>query len=169
MRRILLFSLITALAALSLSALPAFSADSGAVNMTIEVASPCILVAPDNVALEPATFSASEESPSKSLTKSSHQVQNCAGKSEPLFARTTNAVGSTGATWLIVHPQTIGLNRYALQLDSQPLSASDEAVSSGPLAAGEARTFNLMLWMPTAGSDGSGQTMSMSLTYTATF
>jgi hypothetical protein len=137
--------------------------------MTIEVASPCILVAPDNVALEPATFSASAESPSKSLTKSSHQVQNCAGKSEPLFARVTDAAGSTGATWLIVHPQTIGLNRYALQLDTEPLSTSNQAVSSGPLLSGESRPFDLTLWMPTAGSDGAGQTMSMSLTYTATF
>ena len=169
MRRMLLTCLAAGLAAAALSALPASGADSGTVNMTISVASPCLLISPDHVEFPPTSFSPSAESPRKAEGKHSHQVSNCSETTEPIFAKGTDAVGSVGAHWALVDAPGIDVNKYALDLGHQHVTRSDQAVVSGPLAPGEDRLMDLFLWMPTVGSAGSGQTMSMSLTYTATF
>jgi hypothetical protein len=169
MKRIFLCGLVTALGALGLSALPAFSADSGALNMTVAVASPCLTVAPDSGTFGPKSFSASAEAPATTDLDTRPTVTNCSQTSEALFVRATDALGSGGASWTLTDPQSIGVNHYALKSGSQALDSRDAPVTSGPLAAGDLIRPVVLLYMPTAGSDGSGQTMSMSLTYTATF
>jgi hypothetical protein len=137
--------------------------------MTVAVASPCLTVTPDSGTFGPQTFSASAESPSTTDLDTRPTVTNCSGSSEPLFVKGTDALGDAGATWTLAAPQTIAVNRYALKSGSQALTVTSESVASGLLAAGDVIRPFVVLYMPTAGSDGAGQTMSMSLTYTATF
>jgi hypothetical protein len=169
MRRIFLGGLVAGIVVLSLSALPALGADSGTLNMSVAVASPCLTIAPESAAFAAQTFSASAESPSTTDLDTRPTVTNCSESSEALFVRGTDAVGSVGARWTLGDPQSIAVNHYALKSGSQALSVGNEPVASGPLAAGDVTRPAVVLYMPTAGSDGSGQTMSMSLTYTATF
>jgi hypothetical protein len=169
MKRIFLCGLVTALGALGLSVLPAFSADSGSLNMTVAVASPCLTVAPESGTFGPKSFSASAETPSTTELDTRPTVTNCSQTSESLFVKGTDAVGSGGASWTLTDPQSIGVNHYALKSGSQALGVRDEPVASGSLAAGDIVRPPVLLYMPTGGSDGGGQTMSMSLTYTATF
>ena len=168
MRRILVCGLVAGVAAFGLSAVPALSADSGTLNMSVAVASPCLTVSPEAGTFGPKTFSPSAESPSTTDLDTRPTVTNCSASSEPLFVRGTNAVGA-GATWTLADPQSIAVNRYALRSGSQALTVTDAPVASGALAAGDVIRPVVVLYMPTAGSDGAGQTMSMSLTYTATF
>ena len=169
-RRIAIASAVAlGVGAFAVSALPAGAADSASVNLSIAVASPCILVSHDNVQFDPATFSPSVDSPTTSLAKSSYQVANCSQKSEPLFVKATDASGPNGAAWTLVNRTNIGVNQYGLEVDHQALSKVDQAVASGALLPSESRPTSQLLFMPLTGSDGAGQTMSLSITYTATF
>ena len=168
MKRFIPIVAMAAAAVLAVSATPAFTADQGTVNMTIAVASPCITVSPQNIAFPGSTFSPSVESPSKSEAGNRVDVTNCSESSESLFISATDASGSLGASWTLGTPGTIDINRYGLLVGTQPATKSNQPIGS-PLTAGNIRRDPLMLYMPLAGSSGSGQTMSMSLTYTATF
>jgi hypothetical protein len=160
--------LAVAAAVFAASAAPALTADRGTVNMTVQVASPCLTVSPESIAFPAASFSTSAESPSTTEAPDRATVTNCSASSESLFFNATDAVGSVGAKWALGSPQSIGINRYGLRVASQEASAGNQSLN-GALAAGDVRRDPLVLVMPTAGSDGAGQTMSMSLTYTATF
>ena len=158
---------IAALSVFAVSATPAFTADNGTVNMTIQVASPCITVSPQSVEFTPKTFSASATEPTTSDASAMPEVTNCAAASESLFMQASNAAGSLGAQWSLTSPSGIGVNQYALKVGQQ--AATPGLAAFGSLAAGDTRKNPLVLYMPTAGSAGSGQTMSMSVTFTATF
>jgi type 1 fimbria pilin len=168
MKRLITLVGIAATAVLAAAAAPAFTADQGTVNLTVQVASPCITVSPDSTSFGAKSFSVSAESPSSTDAADRPQVTNCSASAESLFVSGTDAVGSLGAKWALGTPETIGANRYGLKVAGQAATKSNQALG-GPLAAGDLRRDTLVLFMPIAGSDGSGQTMSMSLTYTATF
>jgi hypothetical protein len=159
---------IAASAVLAAAATPAFTADQGTVNLTVQVASPCITVSPDSTSFGPMSFSASAESPSSKDAADRPRITNCSASAESLFVQGTDAVGSLGARWTLGTPETIGRNRYGLKVGAQSATATNQPLGAA-LAAGDVREYPLALFMPTSGSDGSGQTMSMSATYTAAF
>jgi hypothetical protein len=166
-------------AGLGLSALPARGADSGQVTLTIQVATPCLNVGPASLLFPSKAFSASAASPSTATASPRHVVTNCGGASELLFVRGSNAASAaSGATWALVPPANIDTNKYGLELDEwdvakaasiggPSLSIQDKPLSS--LAPSKPREFDARITLPTSGSDGGGQTMGMSITYTATF
>ena len=159
---------IAAAAALAVSATPAFTAGEGTVNLSIQVASPCITVSPDNSTFAPRTFSVSAAAPTTSDAADRPRVVNCSEAAESLFVRATDATGSFGASWQLVDPAGIDVDKYALKVGAQAASRANQPWGFR-LAAGDLADPPLVLYMPVAGSSGSGQTMSMSLTFTATF
>jgi hypothetical protein len=159
---------LAAAVALFASAAPAFTADNGTVDMTVQVASPCITVSPSSVTFGTKSFSLSAESPVSTDASDRPAVTNCSTSTESLFVRGSEALGSVGARWTLGTPETIAVNRYGLRLNGQAVALSNDAFGT-PLAAADKRLALPVLFMPLAGSDGSGQTMSMSVTFTATF
>jgi hypothetical protein len=168
MNRLVTLVAATAAAVLAACATPAFTADQGAVNLTVQVAAPCITVTPDSTSFGPMSFSVSAESPTSRDAAGRPEVTNCSASAESVYVQGTDAVGSLGAHWELGAPDTIARNRYALKVGTQAATIGNQALGA-PLAPGGVRRDPLVLFMPTGGSDGSGQTMSMSVTFTATF
>jgi hypothetical protein len=165
-----------ATAAFVLSAVPAFGDSTGAVAMSIEVAAPCVTISPASVTFPSKPFSPSPTSPVFSIANTEHGVTNCSAGGEQIFARGSNATGTSGASWTLADATSaIGVDKYALRLEGTSsegwkgvvtLSLADQLVKA--LGAGSSLTFGAGLYMPTVESSGAGQTMSMSVTYTAT-
>jgi hypothetical protein len=167
-RRLYIGTGLGAAVALLAAAAPAFTADQGTINMSVQVASPCITVSPTDVSFGTKSFSPSAESPVSTDGSDRPAVRNCATSTESLYVRGSEAVGSLGARWALGTPETIAVNRYGLRVNGQAVALSNDPFGT-PLAAADTRLALPILFMPLAGSDGSGQTMSMSVTITATF
>jgi hypothetical protein len=174
-------SLALGIITFALSPLPALGAESGSVALSIQVATPCITVGPASLVFPSKTFSVSSASPSTATASPRHVVTNCGGSTELLFARGSNATnaGGSAATWTLVPPASIDTNKYALALDEWDVAKSASvggpalSLQDKPLSSLDPskppREFDAVITLPTAGSDGAGQTMGMSITYTATF
>lgn len=174
MKRLTIIAVATA--AFVSSAVPAFGDSTGSVAMSIEVAAPCVTISPASVTFPSKPFGASPTSPVNSFASQEHGVTNCSAGSEQIYARGSNATGTSGASWTLVNGSlSIGVDKYALHLEGTSseggkavltLSLADQLAKA--LGAGSSLTFLTTLTMPTAESSGAGQTMSMSVTYTAT-
>jgi hypothetical protein len=176
-KRLLL--IVGAVAVSFAAAVPAFGGGSGSLALSIEVATPCLTVGPSAVSFPSRGFSVSAATPSTVDASPRHTVTNCTGSSELLFVRGSNAAGTGAAAWALVSATSIDTNKYGLALHEWDaatathkggavLSLQDQALSTIDPAR-PPREFDATLTMPTVGSDGAGQTMSMSVTYTATF
>lgn len=166
------------------SALPAFGADSGTVDATVTVATPCILISPPTVDFGSMAFrDGSEEYADLVANPQTIGYTNCSEAAENIFARGTNAADANGATasWaldpgLASCPQTpdvfgmaltdATLGGVQLALDNAQL----EGALAPALAPGATGGFNMWhVIMPCTGSSGAGATMAMSVIFTATF
>jgi hypothetical protein len=174
MRRITLCVAIAGIAALSLSTLPAFSADNGSVEAKITVASACITVEPAAGIQFPSLPFSTSSSPQVGVATPDTTVTNCSGASEQVFVRGTNATSATSsASWALSGTFSPAQNQFNLDLASNAAGGTFVAVDPvsrtwRTMPAAAADVIRTSIGMPTAGSDGSGETMSMSVTYTAT-
>jgi hypothetical protein len=165
-------SLALATTAFAVSAVPAFGDSTGSVAMSIEVAAPCLTISPASVTFPSKPFTTSPSTPVRALSTQQHSVTNCSGGSEQIFARGSNATGTSGASWAL--GSSVGVDNYALAIEAQgglghatvQLSLADQLVKS--VDGGASLAVDAYLYMPTAESSGAGQTMAMSVTYTAT-
>jgi hypothetical protein len=162
------------------SALPAFSADSGTVNVKLTVATPCITVGPStgidfttsNGALE---FSPSASNPKVYMSTTLMSVSNC-GSTANVYVKGTNATSSTSsATWTLVEQGPVAKNVYHAGVVGQSPPASFPVFLSPTtsflyrlMPAGATDSIAATLDMALVGSDGAGETMSFQISYTAT-
>jgi len=162
------------LVGLALSALPAFSADSGTVDASVEVAAACIQLSDTSVSFGTLPLGADNVQGNPKIT-----VTNCSPSSEQLLARGTDAQGTNNALWTLNdsgdectgQPQ-LGPNEYSLivqpfSVAAVRLSTANKTVQS--LAGSEANLHTMFIDMACPGSSGAGQTMNMQIVYTATF
>jgi hypothetical protein len=172
--------LATAVAAAVLAgglASPTLAADTGTVDVSIDVASPCIVVTPNVVYFDTLPIG------DLAGTDTGLTYTNCSVAPERIYGRVTDATGPGGVTWTPTDfnfdPSTgtgwcpgIGLNKYAVLMirDAEGLSLrilDRELETVQPEATG---TYDrLGIAMPCAGSDGGGSVMSFTTTFTATF
>jgi hypothetical protein len=187
MRRRLLCA-TAALAALTLAAgaLPALTADSGTVTLSITIqaaASPCLTVGPAAVDFDgPKAFS----TPSAYVTSDSLgtvTLTNCGTVPENISEAGTDAAGPSGS-WALTqrapgNPCSVGTDAYFLwanavngAFQSAPVSRQPTVLrdSSGQPAVwngGASTQTNFTLFMPCQGSNGAGETKTFSINYTA--
>lgn len=171
MRRLTIVAIATA--ALAVSAAPAFGDSSGSVGMSIEVAAPCLTVSPATVTFPSSPFSTSTTTSASVMASPRHSVTNCSAAKESIYAKGSNAAGSGGASWALA--SSTGVDTYVVQLaTSTPegghqkvnLTLTDQLVTQ--VSPALSLSVDAFLGMPTVESSGAGQTMSMSVTYTAT-
>ena len=156
------------------SAGPILAADNGTVDAQVTVATPCILVTPESVDFGTLPFSTAAN---LSAAPRAIEVTNCGSSAEQIFGRGTDATSDGQTIWALngeEQPCFDGLNKYNLvarasDLDpSVHLGTTDELVESVGGGA-TAEVDQLLLFMPCAGSDGIGQTVSFQAIFTATF
>jgi hypothetical protein len=175
MKRLLISTGAVAVTAVyfALAALPAFGDSSGSVAMSIEVAAPCVTISPASVAFPSSPFSTSTTTPTWVMASPGHSVTNCSAGKESVYAKGSNATGSSGASWTLA--SWVGVDAYVLQLaGSTPeggkpkvtLTLTDQLVTQ--VGSSLSMPVDASLGMPVVESSGAGQTMSMSVTYTAT-
>ena len=193
MKRCLVITAV--LAAIAGSALPAFGADSGTVNMTITVASSCITLQSTTLSFPALPFSVPDPSSSRSGVASAGgsfgNITNCGGQTEKLYAHGTDAAGAGSSTahWSLIGPAAFpasknpcalspSTDRYevtattsdpttAAARGSVDLGSADQLLDT--LGGGAAADGAAQIWMPCSGSSGGGETMSFQVIYTASF
>ena len=184
MRR--LIALVGSLIAVGLSAtvVPAFTADSGTVAVSVTAQAPpapCLTVTPGTVDFGTLPFSTIAL---MSVGPSNITVSNCGTAGQNLLAATTDATGPSGSWTPIafsgVPPepcQTLNLNGFYLELlkvgGDPPLymtgtPAPVRAQNGTPdvFPAGD-QVFRLSIFMPCVGSNGAGERKSLTATFTA--
>ena len=185
MRKHLVGTLVVGALALAASAAPAFTADSGTLTVSITArapAAPCLTVTPGTVNFGTLPFSANANS-GLSEGEADITANNCGTAGQNLLGSTSNATGP-GGSWT---PLALGssfnpcvaLDRFYLSIfgfttpalymtgTAAPVLAS----LGGPPAvfpAGDAKVFRLTFTMPCQGSNGAGETKTLSATFTAT-
>jgi hypothetical protein len=178
-----------AAAALAMSAVPAFTADTGTVAVTVTAqaaATPCITVAPTTLDFGTLAFSTAGVLSRRFIggTGTSPTVANCGTADQFMTLATTNATGPSGS-WTptgaadgtnpcpAVNSFNITGHREAdanqgIRLTSTP--ALVPAVGGvGPYMQGPnvSDNFGFTLNMPCQGSNGAGEQKSLTLTFTA--
>lgn len=181
--------------AVAVSALPAFGAGSGSVDMTVTIASPCITVGPTT----PIDFgSQSFSTPSVPQSASSNAITfaNCTSVPEKVLVRGTDATGGSNALWsLVTPPSQSGVmnecfnnpapDKYSVRVEvplggetaiqnfNGHLTTTDTFLSTpsgnGSFQGQTTYTTLTKVLMPCTGSSGVGQTMSFQAIYTASF
>ena len=186
LKRLLAVGLIVgAVASLGLSAGPVFGDDNVVVTATVTPATPCVTVTSLTISYGTRSFATSSTGDS-SATADPLTVVNCGDTSENVWARGADATGAS-ATWSLssLGTQTtcyqdgfsspVTLNRYKHRIDVGTgaslldiyLTINNAAM--GSLAGGNGVQVIPMLYMPCSGSDGAGQLMSTTITFTATY
>ena len=191
MRRRLLFTVATlAAAGLAAGAVPAFTADTGSVNVTITAqptAAPCITVAPTSLDFGTLAFSTAGALSRRFIGGSgfSPTVTNCGTAGQAMTITGSNASGTSGS-WTIsgaadgTNPCPT-IDRFNLtghreadanqeiRLTTSPVLVRDvggaQAYVQGP---GLSDNFGFTLNMPCQGSNGAGEQKSLTLTFTST-
>ena len=185
MRKHVVGTLVLVVAAFAASAAPALTADNGTVAVTITAAAPpapCLTVTPGTVDFGTLPFS-SDNGSGRKESNSDITVTNCGTAGQNLLGSTTNAAGP-GGSWtatsyypsLTVEPcpapdrfylSIFGFTVPALYMTATP--APVLASSGGPPAvfpAGD-KVFRMGLLMPCVGSNGAGETKTLTATFTA--
>jgi hypothetical protein len=186
MRNHVVGTLVLVVVALAASAAPALTADNGTVAVTIKAAAPpapCLTVTPGAVDFGTLPFSADNGAGLKQ-GNSDITVTNCGTAGQNLLGSTTNAVGP-GGSWtatsyfpsLTIEPCPapdrfylsvfgfIGSTSLIMTNTPAPVLAS----LGGPPAvfpAGD-KVFRMSLIMPCVGSNGAGETKTLTATFTA--
>jgi hypothetical protein len=161
-------------------AVPAFTADSGKVTVSItatapEAPAPCLTVSPSGVDFGSHPFSRPDHGEVDERTVT---VTSCAtgGASERVSVVGTDPTGPTG-TWTLASAQETfcpAVDRLSLELDR--LAGGDQVAQTVTTSAGflpvtwapdEAKDFRLVLVMPCQGSHGAGETRTTEITFTA--
>jgi hypothetical protein len=158
-----------------LSALPAFSADTGTVNAKVTVASPCIAVQVAGGSIDFGTLTFSTPTTVVRPGNGNTTITNCATTNENISARGTDATGAN-ATWTLVgtlfpYPCTHGTDKYGLDVEkvgpgAVALTTQDQLLGNAPPGQVQ-HPFNTTIFMPCTGSSGAGQTMNFQIVYTA--
>jgi hypothetical protein len=188
-----LLAAIAALAVLGLAAgaVPAFTADNGTVTVSVTAqapAAPCLTVAPGTVDFGTLPFSR-PGIPNISSGNASLTTTNCGTANQNLLGSATDATGPTGPWFLATSTGTPnpcgqgveGANSFFLRI--APLSAGAPfdvlflsrtptlvpAPLGGPAVfpAGSSHSTQLRLYMPCEGSEGAGETKTLTATFTA--
>ena len=177
------YFVLSALPAIGASVLPPPGADTstGSVSAKVTVAAPCLTVNPDSISFGSLGFSADDlNQTAGNATPFIHTVTSCAPSDQKLFVKGSDAFNESGTVKWTLRPAntcigTPNTNFYGLR-------ASENGALSGvyrdlqttnllvrAMTASEAIPMRALLWMPCAGSNGAGETMSMQIVYTATF
>jgi hypothetical protein len=174
-RPILISGLAVTVACFVLSAVPAFSADSGTVNAKVTVASPCLQIsfAGGLTSIDYGTRPFSTSTSVSSSGWDAGTVDNCAGSAENFSVKGTDAT-ATDANWTLVDPLpcSAGVNKYTVTVDKSPLASGSVALSITNqllvnVGAGQSVALHPYIYMPCSGSDGAGKTMNFQIVYTA--
>jgi hypothetical protein len=187
--RLLLTSAALAVAGLAAGAVPAFTADTGTVTVTINAqpaAAPCITVAPTTLAFGTMAFSTAGSLSSKFVggAGTSPTVTNCGTADQTMTIAGSDATGPSGS-WTpsgaargtnpcpAVDSFNITGHREADANQDIRLTATPALVRAvggvGPYIQGPGLTdnFGFTLDMPCQGSNGAGEQKSLTLTFTA--
>lgn len=185
MRKHLVGTLVIAALALAASAAPAFTADNGTVTVSITArapAAPCLTVTPGAVDFGTLPFSANAGS-GLSEGEANITANNCGTAGQNLLGSTTNATGPGGSWTPTAYNGTIdpcaALNRFYLSIFGFTTPAMYMTGTAAPVLAslggppavfpaGDAKVFRLTITMPCQGSNGAGETKTLSATFTAT-
>jgi type 1 fimbria pilin len=178
MRRYLVAVLVLASVALAAGAVPAFTADSGTISVSITAQAPpapCIeLVGGTLVDFGTHAFSTLNQ-PSSGPGDIEPSFRNCSSADEEILIHGADATGPS-ATWTLdpngPYPCDAGSPRNTYQLGSTVegstlLLANTPATLLASAAPAVEHTLALFLVMPCAGSDGAGQTLTTSVELTA--
>jgi len=186
MRKHVIGTLVLVVVALAASAGPALTAANGTVAVTITAAAPpapCLTVTPGTVDFGTLPFSANNYA-GLSQGNSDITVTNCGTAGQNILGSTTNAVGP-GGSWtptsyypsLTIEPCPAP-DRFYLSIGGFTVYGLDAmtntpapvlASSGGPPAvfpAGD-KAFRMRLIMPCVGSNGAGETKTLTATFTA--
>ena len=160
---------------LALLAPPALAAETGTVDATVTVASPCITVG-DPIDYGTLGFAPTGSVPSPATGTTTYQ--NCSSEVEVVDALGTDASG-TGASWTLQDQQpclgTTDLNEYRVELkDWEQISFALSSTVARPVDPAFAvsavpTTLTTYLYMPCSGSSGAGLTMSFQIQLIAHF
>jgi hypothetical protein len=183
-RRVWSLTALVAAIALTAGAVPALSADSGAVAVSVTAqaaAAPCLTVSPSSVDFGTLPFSTNNGA---GLSKGETDITvNFCGTStgQNLLGSTTNATGP-GGSWTplaydgTIHPcpdlnqfylSIFGFTSFELNMNGTP--APVLASLGGPPAVfplGD-KVFRLSIRMPCQGSNGAGEAKTLTATFTA--
>jgi hypothetical protein len=181
--------LIAAVASVGLTARPVFSQDSGVVSATVTVTTPCLTVPSHTIDYGVLPFA-------NTITGDSFRwadqftVSSCSVSPQSLSVRgqdmtgidavwslTSGSTSPGGGMWSTCYQNggsvggvTLNLYRHEVWFDSDVVRLAKSDTVVGTLSA--VRTsyqFSPALWMPCSGSDGFGQTMSTTITFTASY
>lgn len=180
MRKYILGAIALAVVVAAATAVPAFTAASGTVTMSITAqpaAEPCIeLLDPPGTQINFGTVGFSVPNQlSQKLGDVDPRLRNCSSADEAVLIKGDDATAPS-AIWQLVVGSAVGVcsapNLYALLAQVFGGSAVWVGKVPGPFiasaASGATRDFQLNLVMPCAGSAGAGQTFATSVVLTAT-
>jgi hypothetical protein len=178
--------LIAAVASVGLTARPVFSQDSGVVNATVTVATPCLTVPSTTINYGTKGFANTIIGDSW-VNAAQFMVESCSPTPQSLSAR-GQAMTGISAAWSLSSAgllttcyqdgptQPITLNRYKHKITYGPpasptviLLTTSDTVLGTMSAIGTAYNVTPRLYMPCSGSDGVGQAMSTTITFTASY
>jgi hypothetical protein len=145
---------------------PALAADSVTVDASVSVVGPCLTTTTNVLDFGQLSLQSGSSQPI--------DYTNCSGTVEHVFARGTDAGGGGGgADWFLDDSGTpcpdLGLNRYRLQTFTGFLIGTTDREIDEVEAGSDGSANGLALFMPCAGSDGIGQTLTFQVIFTATF
>lgn len=185
-RMVAVVALLGGLASLGISAAPAFSEDSGVVNATVTVASPCLIVPSTAIDYGTKAFASTSTGESTS-TAAPFNVTSCSQAQEIISVSGASMSSATSsAVWTLSSAATttcfqdgagqpVTLNRYKHEVTSgtTPILLTTSNASLGVVGASGSASDTLSitpkLYMPCSGSDGVGQTMSTTITFLASY
>jgi hypothetical protein len=188
-RRLLLTIVVLATAALATSALPAFTADTGSVTVTIAAqpaATPCITVAPPTMDFQTMAFSTAATLSTRFIGGSgtSPTVTNCGTSDQSLTITGSDASGTSGS-WTVTgaargtNPCPT-LDRFNLTGHREADANQNILLTTSPVLVrgvggvgpylqgpGASDNFGFTLDMPCQGSNGAGEQKTLNVTFTA--
>lgn len=184
MRKYLLGALALAATTTAVTAVPAFSADSGTVAVTVSAQAPptpCLTLSPGALDFGVLPFAA--PGGADVFDRRSLSLTNCGTAGENVLASATNASGPSGSwtpTSVTANNPCPTLNVYSLVwtpsasgfrillLTGTPRMALDSQGQPWVFPAGSATSGGqLSLGMPCQGSNGAGETKALTATFTA--
>jgi hypothetical protein len=185
MRKCLFGVLAIAALAMAATAVPALSADSGTVTLSITArapAAPCLTVAPGSADFGTLRFSTPVNAgPGPAYGQANIAISNCGTAGQNLLGSATDASGASG-TWTLTTEGVGGspcpnLNRYWLDvfmfafpvlfLNGTPTPVLASGGGPAVLAAGTSYPSRMEITMPCEGSNGAGETKTLTATFTA--
>ena len=170
---------LTAVAAVAVGPASVSAADQGAVDASVEVQNPaaCILLEGTVIDFGIEKFSTPSQT-EQSEPSTPTVVTNCSGANAELVARSTKATNEAGTAewtpWSNPTPCNAGPNAFAHGVivgvaNGAVLTETNQSViqNTSVFPDGQQLPYKHVLVMPCTGSDGDGETMSWTVTFTA--